>query len=228
MKRLLASALLTALACSPSPTQPPGDPSTKPPAEQVDTTNDAKCSTPRPGPTHECIQDCGPPAARPEDPPPGWSWLTAEEAASRRQYGCPICLPEATRIATPLGDRPVTELRVGDPIYTLDADGRRIEARVLHAGSTPITGEHTMVRITLADGRVVAASAGHPDLQGRELGELSRDAVLSGSTIVALDSIPYDGARTHDVLPSGPTGAYWADGVVLRSSFTAVQSTASR
>lgn len=212
MKHLVASLMLAALACSPSPTKPPAEP-------PVDTTNDAKCSTPRPGPTHECVQDCGPPVARPEDPPPGWSWLTAEEAASRRQYGCPICLPETTRIATPEGDRSVTELRVGDPIYTLDADGRRIEAKVIHVGSTPIAGEHTVVRITLADGRVVAASAGHPDLQGRELGELSRDAALSGSTIVAIEPVPYDGARTYDVLPSGPTGAYWAEGVLLRSSF---------
>lgn len=216
MKHLVASLMLAALACSPSPTKPPGEP--------VDTTNDAKCSTPRPGPTHECVQDCGPPVARPEDPPPGWSWLTAEEAASRRQYGCPICLPETTLIATPHGDRPVTELRVGDPIYTLDADGRRIEARVIHVGSTPIAGEHTLVRVTLADGRVVAASAGHPDLQGRTLAELSRGAALSGSTVVTIEPVPYDGARTYDVLPSGPTGAYWAEGVLLRSSFAAATS----
>jgi hypothetical protein len=213
MNRLLAPLMLVSLACSPRTTTPP--------AEPVDTTNDAKCSTPRPGPSYECMQDCGPPVARPEDPPPGWSWLTAEDAASRRQFGCPICLPETTRIATPLGDRPVAELEVGDPIWTLDAAGRRVEGHVVHAGSTPIVGGHTLVQVTLADGRVVAASAGHPDLDGRALAELERGAALSGSTIVAIEPVPYTGARTYDVLPSGPTGAYWAEGVVLQSSFAA-------
>lgn len=27
------------------------------------------------------------------------------------------------------------------------------------------------------------------------------------------------GERTHDVLPTGPTGIYWADGVAVQSSF---------
>lgn len=211
MHRLLTPLLLVPLACSPGPTSPPADP--------VDTSNDAKCSTPRPGPSHECMQDCGPPVARAEDPPPGWSWLSAEDAASRRKYGCPICLPETAQIATPTGDRAVAELAVGDPIWTLDAEGQRVAGRVEYVGSTPIFGGHTMVQMTLADGRVVAASAGHPDLEGRALAEIPRGATLSGSTIVAIEPVPYTGARTHDVLPSGPTGVYWAEGVALQSSF---------
>lgn len=165
------------------------------------------------------MQDCGPPVARAEDPPPGWSWLSAEDAASRRKYGCPICLPETAQIATPTGDRAVAELAVGDPIWTLDAEGQRVAGRVEYVGSTPIFGGHTMVQMTLADGRVVAASAGHPDLEGRALAEIPRGATLSGSTIVAIEPVPYTGARTHDVLPSGPTGVYWAEGVALQSSF---------
>jgi hypothetical protein len=165
------------------------------------------------------MQDCGPPVAKEGDPEPGWQWLTAEDAASRKQYGCPICLPEDTRIDTPDGERTITELTAGDPIWTLDGTGRRIVGHVAYAGSTPIVAGHTLVRITLADGRVVRASAGHPDAGGTRMDALATGMAMSGSTIVSVEALPYDGERTHDVLPSGPTGIYWADGVAVQSSF---------
>ncbi|MBX7084235.1 MAG: Hint domain-containing protein [Nannocystaceae bacterium] len=208
----MRSPLLVAVlvACTPKGGAQP------PPADH---THDAQCSEPRPSPTHECVQDCGPPVARAEDPPPPWRWLTAAEAASRRQYGCAICLPQDTRIATPGGEVPVTALRVGDPIWTLDADGRRVEGHVRATGSTPVVGGHAMTRVTLHDGRVVTASPGHPTADGVSLWAVQRGGALSGARVVDVARVPYAGARTHDVLPSGPTGAYWADGVLLRSSF---------
>ena len=48
---------------------------------------------------------------------------TAEEVAARAQHGCPRCLDRATRIATPTGPRPVSALRVGDLVDTVDAGG---------------------------------------------------------------------------------------------------------
>lgn len=206
-------ALLALAACTPRGTQPPA------PVPSVDTTNDAKCADPRPGATHECVQDCGPPVAQEGDPEPGWVWLSAEDAANRKKFGCPICLPEDTRIDTPDGERWITELAVGDPIWTLDGDGNRVRATVIYVGSTPIVAGHTIMRITLADGRVVRASAGHPDAEGAQIGGLVTGMPMSGSTIVEVERIPYDGARTHDVLPSGASGVYWADGVAVQSSF---------
>ncbi len=211
--RLYSFLALAAIACTPAAAKPPSAP-------PIDTTNDAHCTDARPGPTHECVQECGPPVAQQGDPPPGWQWLTAADAASRRQYGCPICLPEDTRIATPQGDRPITTLAIGDEIWTLDEHGRRVRARIIHVGSTPVGRAHQLVQATLADGRVMRASAGHPDTAGLAVGGLAHGATLSGSTIVAIERVPYDGARTHDVLPSGSTGIYWADGVALRSSFS--------
>jgi hypothetical protein len=35
---------------------------------------------------------------------------------------------------------------------------------------------------------------------------------------VAADREPYGSGMTFDLLPSGPTGIYWADGVPLRST----------
>ena len=72
---------------------------------------------------------------------------------------------------------------------------------------------------------VVAVSPGHPDAEGQAVAELARGAALSGSTVVAIEHVPLVGTRTYDVLPSGDTGTYWADGVVLRSTFATPAST---
>ncbi len=208
MRRTTMLALL--LACAPKGAAEP------PP---VDHSHDAQCSEPRPSPTHECVQDCGPPVASADDPAPAWRWLTAQEAASRRQFGCPICLPPDTRIATPDGDVAVDALRVGDPIWTLDAQGRRALGQVLVIGSTPVVGGHAMTRVTLDDGRVVTASPGHPTADGVSLWAVQPGVTLGGARVVDVAHVPFTGARTHDVLPSGASGAYWADGVLLRSSF---------
>lgn len=212
--RTIPTLLVLVLACAPRDAQPPAPP--------VDATNDTNCTDPRPGPTFACVQDCGPlPVVGAEDPPPGWRWLTAEEAANREKFGCPICLPEDTSIATPDGDRSIALLRVGDAIWTVDTKGDRVRGVVVHAGATPTSGVHTIVRAVLADGRIVSASPAHPDLHGRTMADLTPGAALSGSTITSVERVPYHGTHTHDVLPSGPTRAYWADGVLLRSSFAA-------
>jgi hypothetical protein len=165
------------------------------------------------------VQDCGPPVARPTDPPPGWRWLSPADAKNRKTYGCPICLPPDARIATPDGERPISELSQGARVFTLDERGRRVEARVLYAGSTPISGGHRLVRVTLADGRVVSGSGGHPTGSGGTLGQLRARDGLADSVVVNVEVIPFASDRTWDVLPSGPTGLYVVDGVVLQSSF---------
>lgn len=128
------------------------------------------------------------------------------------------CLPETALIATPRGDVPVTRLAVGDPIWTTDAAGARVAGVVARVGSVERNGPHSVVEATLADGRVVRASAGHPDALGRQVGDLAPGDALDGSTVRALQIVGYDGERTWDVLPDGPTGAYWADGVLLGST----------
>ncbi len=226
MLRLTTALGLAVAACS-SPTRPATPRPTEPPVGTTTTADDAHCTAPRPSATHACVRDCGPPVARPGDPEPGWQWLSPDEVARREQFGCPRCLPAATRIATPVGDRAVAELAVGDPIWTLDRAGRRIAATVVHVGSSQVIGGHVLARVTLADGRVVAASPGHPDAAGRPVADLTVGATLSGSTVVAVERVPLVGARTYDVLPSGETGTYWADGVLLGSTFAVPGAPAS-
>jgi hypothetical protein len=70
----------------------------------------------------------------------------------------------------------------------------------------------------LADGRELHASPGHPTADGRPLGSLAVGHVLDGSRIVLWALVPYAGERTYDLLPAGPTGAYWANGVLLSTT----------
>jgi hypothetical protein len=128
-----------------------------------------------------------------------------------------ICLASTDSIATPSGPIPVAQLHVGMMVWTLDAAGQRVAAPVLEANHRPTpTGFH-ILRLTLADGRVVEASAGHPTAGGRRVGELRAGESLDGSRLIRIESIPYAG-DTWDLLPAGPTGTYWANGILLGST----------
>jgi hypothetical protein len=129
-----------------------------------------------------------------------------------------VCLPGDARIETPSGPIPVRELAVGDSIFTENPHGQRIVGHVLEAQAVALTEPHTLVEVTLADGRRTRASPGHPTATGDEIGALRAGARLDGSTVVRAQTVPYPGSHTHDVLPTGPTGIYWADGIRLGST----------
>jgi hypothetical protein len=142
------------------------------------------------------------------------------DIVSRQAAGppnCPICLVESTTIDTPSGPRRVTDLRVGDVVWTRDETGVRVAAPLIATGSVPAPPGHEVLRIALADGRTVTASPGHPAADGRALATLRVGETLDGSTVTSIERLPYPG-RTYDVLPAGPTGAYWADGILLGST----------
>lgn len=221
--RPLLLLLLLATACgaaSPSPggNSGGGEP---PPRSRLPPAPPGACVGPPPVPDAVCVQDCGPPVAREGDPPPGYSWLTPEEADNRANFGCPICLAATTRIATPAGERLVSELVPGAPVYTMDAEGRRVEGVVLHVASTPVPRSHRVVRVALDDGRSVVASPGHPLRGGTPLGEAAIGSEIDGARVIGVELSPYDGERTWDLVPSGPTGVYWADGVPLATTLRA-------
>ncbi|MEP6640039.1 MAG: Hint domain-containing protein [Chloroflexota bacterium] len=131
---------------------------------------------------------------------------------------CPICLARGTKIATPAGDVAVEALRRGDPVWTLDGLGRRVSATVVQVGSMPVPADHDVVHLVLADGRAVLVSPGHPLLNGSPIAALRAGDAYDGSVVVSADRIPYDGGRTFDLLPSGGTGVYWANGIELGST----------
>jgi hypothetical protein len=134
---------------------------------------------------------------------------------------CPICLSVSTMIATPGGEVKVTEIVPGMLVWTAGLDGARLAVRVLDVGSTPVPPTHMMVHVVLADGRSLQASPGHRTADGRALGTLAAGDFLDGSTITKWELVPYAGGRTYDLLPAGPTGEYWADGILLASTLAA-------
>jgi hypothetical protein len=135
-----------------------------------------------------------------------------------KAQACPICLARGVLIATPSGQVPVQDMRAGMAVWTTDRQGRRIEGFVLVVGHTLAPLGHEVVRVTLADGRTVVASPGHPTADGRTIGSLRIGDSLDGSGVVSAVRVPYTGTFTYDLLPSGPTGTYFADGVLLGST----------
>jgi len=144
--------------------------------------------------------------------------ISIDQQQPAGEPNCPICLARGTLIDTPNGPVAVELLRLGDPVWTLDAAGRRIAGTVIALGSTPAPIGHVVIRVTLADGRSVTASAGHPLVDGRRIGDLVVGEVVDGSPIADLEPIAYTAGETFDLVASGPTGAYLAGGIPLAST----------
>ncbi len=131
---------------------------------------------------------------------------------------CPICLAAHTLIATPLGPVPVEDLRAGEFVWTVDGLGKRVAAPILKTAQVPSAPGQPVVHLALSDGRQLWASPGHPTSDGRTLGVLSPGGWLDGGQVTFTELVPYSGPATYDILPSGPTGFYWADGILVGST----------
>lgn len=131
---------------------------------------------------------------------------------------CPICLARGTRIATPSGPIAIEDLREGMTVWTADELGDRVAAVVSVVGSMTAPADHTVVHLVLADGRELFASPGHPLADGRLLGSIAVGDGVDGAAVTSTERVPYGSGTTFDLLPSGPTGTYWADGVPLAST----------
>src|SRR5262245_56538892 len=144
----------------------------------------------------------------------------SERSRSLRPGGCPICLEAHTHIGTPLGDVFVADLRPGDLVWTVDGRGRRIVAPVERVVRRPTPGPHLMLRLALSDGRVLVAAGAHPAADGQSLRELRLGERYDGATITSIGWVPSTAPATYDVLPAGPTGDYWANGILIGSTLT--------
>jgi len=131
---------------------------------------------------------------------------------------CPICLSEDTIIDTPNGSVNIQELHKGMEIFTQDSSGNKYVGTVLKTGKTQVSPDHKMIHIVLTDNRELYGSPKHPTIDGKFLEELSVGDILDGAKIKILEVIPYDGKYTYDVLPSGSTGYYWANGILIKST----------
>jgi len=133
------------------------------------------------------------------------------------QIQCPICAAPDTPIATPAGERPIADLRVGDLVYSVDR-GAIVAVPIVQLGSTRVD-HHQVLRIALTDGAILNISPGHPLADGKPLSSLSAgDSVDEQHSVQAIELVPYSFDRTYDILPSSSTGTYFAAGALLGST----------
>lgn len=143
--------------------------------------------------------------------------LTTANAQSNQTQPC---LSWNTLISTPDGSVSIIDLRPGMPVFTLDADGRRVVMPVELVSKASVPADHILCRLTFADGRELYVSPGHPTADEREAGDLVPGDVLEGAMLVSVEKVLYGAGYTYDLLPSGDTGYYWANGVLLGSTLS--------
>lgn len=129
---------------------------------------------------------------------------------------CPVCASPDTPIATPDGDRPIADLRVGDLVYTVEGDAIR-PVPILLVGCTPVVNHH-VVRIKVTDGRTLEISAGHPTADGRTFGDLRPGMKLDGVAVESVELVAYGHPFTYDILPASKSGSYFAAGMLIGST----------
>ena len=139
--------------------------------------------------------------------------------------GCAQCVCTApdTPIATPSGERAISELKVGDLVYSVH-HGQLIAVPVILTNRVPVTGTHHMVEVRLSNGRVLSVSPSHPTADGRTFADLAQGNVVDGVVIDSVRRVPYTEAYTYDILPDSDSGTYFAGSVQIGTTLAAPPS----
>jgi len=131
-----------------------------------------------------------------------------------------VCTSPNTAIATPSGERAISELKVGDLVYSVH-HGKLVTVPVILVNRVPVTGLHHMVEVRLSTGRVLSISPSHPTADGRTFADLSRGEALDGVALESVRRVPYTEAYTYDILPDSDSGMYFAGGVLIGTTLAA-------
>jgi len=140
------------------------------------------------------------------------------ESKQLSSISCPICLSYSTQIETPKGSIFIQAIKPGDKIWTVDLSGRRIEGKAVLVSKTKVPTGFKIAHLVLSDGRELFVSGGHPTFEGKKISDLLEGDIIDGASLILKEFIPYNGSYTFDILPSGPTGAYWANKILIKSS----------
>lgn len=155
---------------------------------------------------------------------PGPIVITTACVPATEQGTCPMgclqcdCNGPDTPIATPAGERPIASLREGDLVYSVE-DEAIVVVPIAIAVRNPVS-HHEVVRLGLEDGASLEVSARHPLVDGRRVGDLGAGSEVAGVGVRAAELVPYVHAFTYDILPASRTGAYFAGGLLLRSTLS--------
>lgn len=144
--------------------------------------------------------------------------LTTANAQSNGTIG--VCLSFDTLISTPEGNVPMTDLRPGMFVFTLDLDGNKVIHPIELVSKVSVPDSHVVCHLILNDGRELFVSGGHPTGDDREISDLNPGDRLDGAELVSIEKVHYRTGYTYDLLPAGETGFYWANGVLLASTLS--------
>ncbi len=103
-------------------------------------------------------------------------------------------------------------------VWTTNKSGERVVGVVIATRRVPVPPNHQMVHVVLDDGRELFASPGHPIIDGRIVRNLIAHDLYDGARVVTTHQVTYSDGATYDILPSGETGFYWANGILLDST----------
>lgn len=134
-----------------------------------------------------------------------------------RQTSCPKCAAPTTPIATPAGERPISDLHAGDLVYSV-SDRAIVVVPIVRTIRTPVRA-HYVVSVELDSGAILEISAGHPTADGKTFGDLAAGVHLDEQhKVVSAHVVPYTYAATYDILPGSSTGTYFAAGALVGST----------
>jgi hypothetical protein len=114
------------------------------------------------------------------------------------------CAAPTTPIATPVGDRPIADLKVGDLVYSIDPDRWPCPDQV----GAP-TARHRQSPRRRAEARArrdVEDQSAPSDADGRIFADLAPGDLVDGVRVIGARLVDYDQPFTYDILPT-PTRA---------------------
>lgn len=141
---------------------------------------------------------------------------TAEQPTCPNSCRACGCASPDTPIATPDGERPISELSIGDLVYSVDR-AAIVVVPIVNINRVSVN-EHRVMRVGLDNGSVLEISERHPTADGRTFAALSVGTLLDGKAVVSTELVPYAHPFTYDILPASETGAYFAGGALIGST----------
>ena len=142
--------------------------------------------------------------------------LTIADGTCPRGCKMCVCASPDTPIATPSGARRISELHVGDLVYSVDHD-QVVPVPIAAVKQRPASS-HVVPQLLLDNGQILQISARHPTADNRTFGELRAGDRLGELRIKAVKLLTYEHAFTYDILPASDTGFYFAGGAMIGST----------
>lgn len=142
--------------------------------------------------------------------------LTIADGTCPRGCKMCVCADPDTPIATPGGARRISELHVGDLVYSVDHD-QVVPVPIAAVKQRPASS-HVVPQLLLDNGQILQISARHPTADNRTFGELRAGDRLGELRIKAVKLVTYEHAFTYDILPASDTGFYFAGGAMIGST----------